>query len=189
MSTNIIKPDEFRRVQWKNGRGITKELAVHFVKGESRYLWRISVASVDTDGPFSDFSGYERSLIMLEGKGIRLKHSGRKESILKDTSAVADFSGDGLTYAELIEGPIKDFNVMCLRGKCNAVTSVQKAGSRADLSCADVSIYSPYRTSVFSVCGKEYSLPEDHLFRISTEIKTVLSVKRGEVIVVRINYL
>jgi environmental stress-induced protein Ves len=34
--------------------------------------WRISVASIATDGPFSEFSGIDRTPAVVKGKGLPL---------------------------------------------------------------------------------------------------------------------
>jgi environmental stress-induced protein Ves len=53
----IIPPEGFKEIPWKNGQGITCELRVcHGDLGEG-FLWRLSRARVTRNGPFSDFSG------------------------------------------------------------------------------------------------------------------------------------
>ncbi len=40
------------------------------------FLWRVSIADVERDGPFSRFPGIDRTIVLLEGAGMRLR-SGR----------------------------------------------------------------------------------------------------------------
>jgi environmental stress-induced protein Ves len=70
----IINPNEFKRLPWKNGKGETIELAINEGGSLADFDWRISMASVTEDGPFSDFSGYQRHLLLLKGIGIELTH-------------------------------------------------------------------------------------------------------------------
>jgi environmental stress-induced protein Ves len=70
----IIHPHDFKRLPWKNGKGETIELAINEDGSLADFDWRISMASVTEDGPFSDFSGYQRHLLLLEGTGIELTH-------------------------------------------------------------------------------------------------------------------
>lgn len=120
MKYKIISPEEFKTVPWKNGKGMTKELFVKFEQGRSEYAFRISIAGVTENGPFSDFSGYDRILMMLEGNGITLEHSDGTVNEIKNYADMAVFSGDLKTEAMLKDGPIKDFNVMTLRGVCRS---------------------------------------------------------------------
>ncbi len=58
---------------WKNGGGETVEIAV-FPEGAGfkDFGWRISLASVASDGPFSAFPGIDRTLTVIDGVGIDL---------------------------------------------------------------------------------------------------------------------
>lgn len=124
MEYRIIKPDEYRTMPWKNGKGMTTELFVRNCTDSEKYIYRLSTAGVTENGQFSDFSGYDRILIMLKGNGINLKHSDGKYSSILTTSDIAEFSGDVQTSAELVNGPIKDFNVMTLRERCSSRVKV-----------------------------------------------------------------
>ena len=67
---------------------------------------------------FSDFSGYDRILVLTEGNGVVLNHSnGQKDNLLRRFD-FASFSGDLKTFAKLVNGPVKDFNVMTRRDYC-----------------------------------------------------------------------
>ncbi|EXS68700.1 MULTISPECIES: HutD family protein [unclassified Sphingobium] len=53
--------------RWRDGGGATRELAVGppSLVNEDGFAWRISVATIDADGPFSRFDGVDRSLLVL----------------------------------------------------------------------------------------------------------------------------
>ena len=112
---NILSPDQFKGVPWKNGLGVTTELAISLGGTLADFDWRLSIASVVADGVFSDFSGYDRQLILLNGNGIKLTHhiDGNNHQVddLKTPLSVAVFDGANQTFGELIDGPIEDFNV------------------------------------------------------------------------------
>ena len=55
---------------WKNGGGVIHEIARSDKNGEAG--WRISLATIDRDGPFSDFTGYDRTIVPLDGAGFEL---------------------------------------------------------------------------------------------------------------------
>ena len=70
----IIPPTAFTTTPWKNNKGKTIELAISAGGTVEQFDWRLSMASVTEDGPFSDFSGYQRNLVLTQGNGIILTH-------------------------------------------------------------------------------------------------------------------
>lgn len=114
----ILRAADYRVMPWKNGGGTTTEVAVSpDGAGLDDFDWRISMARVETSGPFSSFAGIERTLSVLEGEGIVLDIAGRAPSTLTGASAPLSFPGDVATSAVLVGGPITDLNVMTRRGR------------------------------------------------------------------------
>ncbi|TGQ53656.1 HutD family protein [Mesorhizobium sp. M1C.F.Ca.ET.193.01.1.1] len=114
----ILRAAGYRVMPWKNGGGTTTEIAVSpDGAGLDDFDWRISMARVETSGPFSSFAGIDRTLSVLEGEGIVLDIAGRPASRLTAASAPLSFPGDVPTGATLIGGPITDLNVMTRRGR------------------------------------------------------------------------
>jgi environmental stress-induced protein Ves len=113
----IIPPSEFKEIPWKNGLGVTTELAINKGGTVHDFDWRLSIASVVEDGVFSDFSGYLRQLVLIQGNGITLSHSNNKLDRLDELLDVATFDGSNKTVGSLHEGPIKDFNIMTKASK------------------------------------------------------------------------
>ncbi|GLS22752.1 hypothetical protein GCM10007874_57720 [Labrys miyagiensis] len=103
---------------WKNGGGTTTEIAVSPEgAGFDDFDWRLSVADVASDGPFSLFPAIDRTLTLIEGKGLVMAIDGREPVPLTPASAPLSFPGDVPVTATLIDGPIRDFNVMTRRGR------------------------------------------------------------------------
>jgi uncharacterized protein len=113
----ILRAENHRRMPWKNGGGVTTEIAV-FPDGAGldEFEWRVSMASVASDGPFSLFPGVDRTLAVLEGEGIVLTVEGLPEVSLTRSSQPLAFAADRQASARLIAGPILDLNVMTRRG-------------------------------------------------------------------------
>ncbi|MEB6479248.1 HutD/Ves family protein [Acinetobacter vivianii] len=101
---------DYRQMLWKNGAGYTVELARSAGENLDTFDWRISMADVKSAGDFSRFNGMQRILTVLEGQGIELYIDDEYQS-LKTLQSV-QFSGDRATRCELIDGPIRDFNVI-----------------------------------------------------------------------------
>ena len=70
----VLRVADYRQMPWANGKGVTVELAKAEQGG--RLLWRLSMATVAEDGPFSVFDGIERNLTVLDGPGFRLVGEG-----------------------------------------------------------------------------------------------------------------
>ncbi|WP_244548458.1 HutD/Ves family protein [Bosea vaviloviae] len=102
---------------WKNGGGTTTEIAVH-PQGASldAFDWRISMAHVGGDGPFSSFPGIDRTLAVLRGNGIRLAFSDGETITLDRQTKPFAFAADRAVAGQLVAGPIDDLNVMSRRG-------------------------------------------------------------------------
>jgi uncharacterized protein len=108
---NIIRKSSFVAVPWKNGGGITHE-AIRVPVGGDSFLWRVSVAHIDASGPFSDFAGYSRNMVLLQGQGLRLKFDNGEHRVLRTVGDTAAFDGGTSTYCDLLDGPCVDLNFM-----------------------------------------------------------------------------
>ncbi len=114
----ILRAADYRVMPWKNGGGTTTEIAVSpEAAGLDRFDWRVSMARVGQDGPFSSFPGIDRTLSILEGEGIVLHVADRSPVELTRASAPLPFPADVPTRADLIAGPVTDLNVMSRRAR------------------------------------------------------------------------
>jgi environmental stress-induced protein Ves len=100
---------------WKNGGGSTTEIAIYpeasSVSGVP-FLWRVSIAEVTVNGPFSSFPGYDRHIMVIEGEGMRLDAGPRGVIHLGKPFIPVGFSGDWEVTGILNGGPVRDFNLM-----------------------------------------------------------------------------
>ncbi len=135
MHLTKIAPDRYRRMPWKNGGGMTTELLARERPDGNGFLWRLSIAEVAMSGPFSDFSGYLRTIMLLEGNGFILKCSdaeGRPKGgkRLDRPYEPYEFDGAWKTDCSLIDGPIRDFNLMVARDRIRGSLKVHRLASR-----------------------------------------------------------
>lgn len=112
----MLRSASYRAMPWKNGGGVTHEIAVFPSEGAPQ--WRLSVATIETDGPFSDFTGYDRTIVPLEGRGVTLELSNGERAVLDRPFRPFPFPGELSVECQLIDGPVRDFNVMTRRGDC-----------------------------------------------------------------------
>jgi environmental stress-induced protein Ves len=129
----LLTPDDYRSMPWKNGAGRTTEIAVHPAGAAlDAFDWRVSIADVARDGPFSAFPGVDRTLVLLEGAGMRL--AGAEDAASLTTPFVPhDFRGDEAVDCTLVAGPCRDFNAMFRRGRGHgSVAVVRGSGAPFD---------------------------------------------------------
>ncbi|MCB1468946.1 MAG: HutD family protein [Rhizobiaceae bacterium] len=121
MTVRILRARDHRSMPWKNGGGLTTEIAA-FPEGSDleTFEWRVSMARVENDGPFSTFAGIDRTLAVLEGNGIALTIEDCEPVPLRCGSTPFAFPADAPTEGRLADGPILDLNVMARRGKIGA---------------------------------------------------------------------
>jgi uncharacterized protein len=108
----ILRDSARRRVPWLNGGGWTTEIIAW--PNRDSWEWRLSVADVDTAGPFSEFPGVDRTIAMLHGNGMILTMDGTENRIDRPLVPFT-FSGDYKTTCALIDGPVQDLNLMVRR--------------------------------------------------------------------------
>jgi environmental stress-induced protein Ves len=104
----IIRPGDFTTQNWKNGGGVTHEIAR--AEDSDGLIWRLSLAEVATDGPFSAFPGLERILTVIEGAGLILETEGGP--IAAHPLEPVRFSGDLTIHGRLIGGKVRDLNLI-----------------------------------------------------------------------------
>lgn len=111
----LLGPADYRRVPWRNGRGMTTEIA-QAADGKGGFLWRFSLAAVTGDGPFSAFPGIDRVIAVAEGAGMRLAIDGAPAVAVPREGLGLAFSGDPGVACALDGGPVTAANLMVDRG-------------------------------------------------------------------------
>src|ERR1700760_358654 len=95
MSLSILRASERKAVPWKNGGGVTHEIAAQPPGADmSSFDWRISSAVGASEGPFSVFEGIDRTLLVLSGEGLALTIDGAPPIVLTPLSPPLPFPGD-----------------------------------------------------------------------------------------------
>jgi environmental stress-induced protein Ves len=92
--------------RWRNGGGLTTTVA------QSSDDWRVSVARIQSEGPYSRFEGIRRVSLVLRGAGVTLEGNGTVVT-LKPAEAI-EYDGGCAWQASLVDGPVTVLNVMRL---------------------------------------------------------------------------
>jgi hypothetical protein len=115
---DLLPATTHRRERWKNGGGWTREILRSPADGE--WTWRVSVAEVGSDGPFSPFPGCDREIVLVSGQGMDLHCDDGEAHRLEPPHGRLRFSGERPLTALLVDGPTVDFNLIWKRDAVEA---------------------------------------------------------------------
>lgn len=133
-----LRREHYRTTVWKNGGGTTEEIAAAGDGG-----WRLSLATIEADGPFSDFSGFDRTLVVVEGKDLLLRIDGKERQAMY--CEPCRFRGESRVYCAPRSGLVRVLNVMTRRAQYD----------HAVFSEAPVELAHAIRTFRFAVHGPD----------------------------------
>lgn len=95
----------FEMQVWRNGGGNTRPLAE-----ESGAGWRISLANVEREGPYSRFPGMTRQSLIVKGAGVTLQYETSRVELVPGRPI--EYDGDMEWRATLRDGPVVALNTM-----------------------------------------------------------------------------
>jgi len=153
---------------WANGRGTSFEIASDR-DDAGNWSWRLAMAPVNEDGPFSRIECVNRFLVVVQGNGMLLSVDRKKLQCLP--MQVVRFRGDAITEAALTDGPITDINLMIRRkeadgemavvsesGLLDAASIIVAIGGSAQVECGDSTIELEPHDSMLECDGETVSL-------------------------------
>lgn len=132
---SVLRFDDLVPVPWKNGMGITREIAVTPAGASMEsFLWRVSIADVDTASPFSSFPGVDRTIVLLDGDGFTMTLDGSQQHALTQPCVPFAFAGEARVDVTLAGGATRDFNLMVRRGAHRGAVDAVELTAPATLS-------------------------------------------------------
>jgi uncharacterized protein len=125
----ILRNVDYVARPWKNGGGTTRDIAVS-PSGASldAFDWRLSLAQVDRDGPFSRFDNVDRTLVLLSG-AMTLHERDRRIDLMRNEPFA--FAGERAIEATVAGGSTLDFNVMTRRGRASHTARCESFSKQA----------------------------------------------------------
>jgi uncharacterized protein len=129
MAVRIVLPETFQAMPWRNGGGTTWEIARGCLgpeEADSGWDWRLSLAEIAVDGPFSVFPNIDRLLTVLSGDGLALTLGAVPERILRPLDAIG-FPGEVNVSCRLLAGPTRDLNLMVDRRRARYAAGLTRA--------------------------------------------------------------
>ncbi|SHI07227.1 HutD/Ves family protein [Pollutimonas bauzanensis] len=134
IDVQLIRAADLKPVPWKNGSGITREIAAQPPGAAfDAFSWRVSMADVAQAGPFSVFEGIDRIIVVRRGGAMVMNNTATGARHILRPGEPLRFPGEASIEAELPDGPIQDFNLMWRRGRAAGRLDVRRSGQRLSL--------------------------------------------------------
>lgn len=122
-ATRTIDAESVSPRPWRNGCGRTRELVAG--PGDRAWRWRVSLADIEADGPFSAFPGVRRWFAVVRGGGVELAFDGETRRLGPDDDPIA-FDGAAAPGCRLPGGPTRDLNLMLADGTAGTMRRAQR---------------------------------------------------------------
>ena len=154
---NRVDLDAVMPQRWRNGAGLTRELAAW--PDAQDWAWRISVAEVSASGPFSHWPGVSRWFAVLGGAGLSLTVGGTSHALGTQSAPLA-FDGASPCSCELRDGPTQDLNLMLRQGRAQAsMRRVHGRHSAAWTKPVTLAVYAVDAAARIELDGETWDLP------------------------------
>jgi uncharacterized protein len=124
----VLRETGYAAVPWKNGGGLTREI-LRIPADTTAFDWRLSLAMIDREGPFSTFDGYERTLVLVRGAGVELDFGLHGGAALSAPGQAASFDGGWQTTCTLLDGSSMDLNLIVSKERVTARSRVTRVAT------------------------------------------------------------
>lgn len=182
-----IDAASFVSFPWKNGRGVTTDIAAAYRAGTasgdwSGTIWRLGRTSIPVPGPFSDLAGFDRCQLVLRGRGLRLHGPGGFERTLALPDNPVRYPGEGPIEAELAEGPVEVLNLIALRAAAEIDLFVVRIGVAHTLAAGIHILYAPSESASVKAATTAHAIASGNALRLDADDSFELVVERGRTI-------
>jgi environmental stress-induced protein Ves len=179
-----LLPEGYRRIPWKNGRG---ELVVIDSEGGESWqdmgvAWHFGRTIIIQEGPFSDYTGYERLQVVTKGVGLVLVARDH-EIDMRLPMHPQRYDGGTAIRTQLEKGPVEVVNLIANRARFDIDLRVGKAGAKVFCRSGRHVVFAPVGAAHVKIDESAYTLAEDHALRVRTDAGTDVTVQAGQVIV------
>lgn len=120
--TLILKASGYREGRWRNGLGVSWDIAS---EGGEDFSWRMALARLEADVPFSAYPGIDRVFTIIAGGCVMLDVEGLGQIDARLLRPV-HFPGDRATSCRLVAGPCRALNLFVKRQAYSSDVSVTR---------------------------------------------------------------
>ena len=182
-----LDPAGYRHMPWKNGGGVTIDIAVTMLPGfESGswegIIWRFSRTAIVTPGPFSDLSGFDRELALISGQGLVLRTPVGEIDVRQPFKPVR-FAGETSIVSRLEAGPVEVVNLIGDRSRVSIDLSCLSDGATNTSPAGVHIIYAAATSCELTIDDKPYEIAAGHAMRIDAGTNFAIASRLGTAIV------
>ena len=170
-----LDPDHYRRTPWKNGGGVTIDIAFD---GD---VWRFSRTPITVAGPFSDYTGFDRMQVLVAGSGLVLQTPAGEIDVRQPFRPVR-FAGETPIVSRLESGPVEVVNLMGDRSRVSIDLAVLEAGRTRDLGPGLHIAYCPGGRARLRIDDETYDLEADGGLRIEENKERAVGLRTGLIV-------
>lgn len=133
MGVTLLRHDAYDRRPWNNGGGMTRDVWLYpQAASPVDFDIRVSLASIETDGPFSAFPAIDRTITLVGGSSFILDFDGKREQRIGFLQPFS-FDSEQTPSSRLDDGGASAFNVMSRRASWSHEVSIIQGGGRLDV--------------------------------------------------------
>lgn len=182
-----IDASSYRRTAWKNGGGVTVDIADEYLPGAepggwAGMVWRLGRTRIEVPAPFSDLSGNDRILAVTGGRGLVLRRPDGTCLEVREPFRPVAFPGEWEIRSELNEGPVEVLNLMGSRDRVRLDLRFLREGETCRLSSSTI-VLAPAGDAVLTLPGETVGLPAGDAVRVSGRPDMGVQVESGVVAV------
>ena len=161
-----LDPDRYQRTPWKNGGGVTTDIALDRETGGD--VWRFSRTPITVAGPFSDYSGFDRLQVLVAGGGLVLQ-TPSGEIDMRRPFRPARFAGETPIVSRLEAGAVEVINLMGERRRVRLDLVVLDARSQQRLGPGIHIAYCPAGRAALRLADETHVLEANGGLRIEDD--------------------
>ena len=170
MHLTALEPSTYVRTPWKNGGGVTIDIA-----GATRpeaaasdwdaMVWRFGWTTIERAGPFSDLAGFDRLQLVVAGRGLVLETPAGEIDVRRPFVPVR-FRGEAGITSRLEDGPVEVVNLIGDRAIVEIDLQVLEPGSMRMLGEGTHVLYAPAEACELDGDEMPWAIARGHALRL-----------------------
>lgn len=181
-----IDPATFRHTPWKNGGGMTIDVAESMLPGFAPgswdgMIWRFGRTPIVAPGPFTDFSGFDRHQVLVSGSGLVLETPDGEIDVRQPFKPVR-FAGELPIVSRLEAGPVEAVNLIGDRSRVSVDLICLSTGATHFRSAGVHIIYAATTSCDLTIDGKSCGVAAGHALRIDADDGFAVASRAGTAI-------
>ena len=185
-----IDPAAFRHTPWKNGGGVTVDIAKSMLPGFAPgswegMVWRFGRTAIVTPAPFSDLSGFDRRQVLVSGSGLVLETPDGEIDVRQPFRPVR-FAGETAIVSRLEAGPVEVVNLIGDRARVSTDLACLAAGATHSCAAGVHILYAATTSCDLVIDGNACGIASGHALRVDAGGGFTVASRGGTAVVASI---